>query len=163
MKLVKGLTLLALCTLPAAGIADWYLGAKVGTMRIGFDDNTVDSDPASVGIAAAYRFESILQGGLSAEVEITRGITSGEVSGFDLDVESQGIYVAYTTQGRYYLKGRLGLMDAALTAGDLSEDEGGETYGLAAGTRIGQWALELDVTSIDDDVTFLSVGVVWNR
>lgn len=158
---LKKITLLCLLAAPFAASANAYIGTKVGAMEVRFDDDEVNSSPSSIGVMLGYRFDSVLHG-LSAEFELTRGVNSGEVSGLDLDVESQGVYVAYQTSGRLYLKGRLGFMNAALDAGVLSEDEGGETYGVAAGYRFSPFAIELDVTSIDDDVTFLSLGVLYS-
>ena len=53
-------------------------------------------------------------------------------------------------------------MDARLLAGDLSEDEGGETYGLGVGYRMRNFDLELEYTAVDDDVSFISVGLVYS-
>lgn len=161
MKFLKQFFVMTALAVPSVVSAGGYVSAKLGVMDVGFDDVEVDSNPSSFGLTAGYRFDSLLQG-LSAEFEFTRGIASGEVIGLDLDVESQGAYIAYQTSGQFYLKGRLGLMDAGLVAGSLSEDEGGESYGLAAGYRIEPFAIELDITSIDDDITFMSLGVVWS-
>nr|MBX2883925.1 hypothetical protein [Granulosicoccus sp.] len=91
---------------------------------------------------------------------ITRSVSPGTVIGVDLEVESQGVYLTYTTTGQLYFSGRIGYMDAGLVAEGLSEDEGGETYGVAVGYRLSErLAVELDLTSIDDDITFISLGV----
>ena len=49
-------------------------------------------------------------------------------------------------------------MGASLSAGELSEDEGGETYGIAVGCCLTGFDLELGFTAVDDDVTFESLG-----
>ncbi len=136
--------------------ADIHLGVRAGTMLIGFDDVTVSEDPMSVAASVGYEFDFIR--GLSVEAEASRTVTAGTVVGIDLEVESQGLYIAYETAGNIYLRGRVGYMDASLVAGDLSEAEGGETYGLAIGWRLPGFSVELDYTAIDDDVSFVNVG-----
>lgn len=142
-----------------ASWAEWLIGAKAGPMRVEFDDASVDSDPLNAGVLAGYAFDELLPG-LAAELELTRSVSSGTVVGSDLDVDSNGLYAAYRTAGRFYVKGRLGLMAASLD-GELAEDENGETYGLGAGWRLPRGALELEYTSIDDDVAFVSLGFVY--
>lgn len=132
-------------------------GVKAGTMQIGFDDVEVSSDPSSIGVSIGYDFAGTNFG---VEAEVTRSLSPGEVIGVDLEVESQGIYLTYTTSGKFYFSGRLGFMDAGLVAEGLSEDEGGETYGIAAGYRLGErLRVEVDYTSIDDDINFISIGL----
>lgn len=140
--------------------AGFLIGVKAGPMLVGFDDVDVDEDPSSVGVLLGYEFDS-RPGGFALEAEATRTTVAGTVVGVDLEVESQGLYLSYATRGKFYLKGRVGFMDAALVADSLSEDEGGETYGLAVGVRLGAVRLELDYTAVDDDVTFVSIGVVF--
>lgn len=136
--------------------ADLYTGIKAGTMLIGFDDVEVSEDPSSVAVSVGYDFGST--GGLALEAEASRTVTAGNVVGNELEVQSQGVYIAYQTTGAVYIKGRVGFMDASLSAGDLSEDEGGETYGLALGFRLSGFNVEVDFTAVDDDVSFLSLG-----
>ena len=138
--------------------ADLYLGVKTGSMLVGFDNVEVSEDPANVAATIGYEFGSFPR--ISLEAEVSRTITAGLVSGNELEVESQGAYITYTTAGRLYSKWRVGYMDAALSAGvDLSEDEGGETYGVALGLRMIGFKLELDYTAVDDDVSFVSLGI----
>ncbi|MFK7992513.1 MAG: hypothetical protein AB8B87_00140 [Granulosicoccus sp.] len=140
--------------------AGFLIGVKAGPMLVGFDDVDVDEDPVSVGVLLGYDFDS-QPGGFALEAEATRSTAAGLVSGIDLEVESQGLYLSYATRGNLYLKGRVGYMDASLVADSLSEEEGGETYGLAIGLRLGAIRVELDYTAVDDDVTFVSVGLVF--
>ncbi|MFT5503844.1 MAG: outer membrane immunogenic protein [Gammaproteobacteria bacterium] len=158
--LISIFILVAFLSPPMSASANWFLGAKAGNMAVSFDNDDVDSDPFSTGVTIGYDLSTSLQG-LAAEFEITRTVSPGEVVDQDLEVDSQGLYLSYQTTGQFYFKGRLGLMDASLSAGALSEDEGGESYGLALGVRQGQLAYELDFTAIDDDVSFISLGVIF--
>lgn len=162
MKSFVSAALAVMLLSPSLATASPYFGAKIGTMQVSFDFDETDSDPTSIGILLGYRWDHVLRG-LSGELEVTRSISPGEVRDLDLDVESQGLYLAYQTQGPLYVRGRVGLMDASLDAGVLSEGEGGETFGIAAGYRRGAFAVELDFTSIDDDVSFFSIGLVYSR
>ena len=78
-------------------------------------------------------------------------------------MESNGIYISYTTPGPFYFKARGGLMDAKLVtdAAGFAEGESGETYGVGVGLSLGLFRIELEYTAIDDDVDFISVGLVY--
>ncbi len=140
--------------------AGFLIGIKSGEMLVGFDDDEVSENPVSVGVLLGYEFGT-RPGGFAVEGEVTRSVAAGSVAGTELYVESQGLYLSYSTGGNLYLKGRVGLMDASLDAGSLSEPEVGESYGLAVGLRWSAFRIELDYTSIDDDVAFVSFGVVF--
>lgn len=141
------------------GFAQWSIGTKVGIMSVAFEDADVDDAPVNAGVVFGYEIASLLPG-LSVELDVTRSVAPGSVVNADLSVNSQGIYLAYRTGKQLYAKGRLGFMDASLT-GNLAEDEGGETYGVGVGWRFDAFSVELDYTSIDDDVSFSSIGVLY--
>ncbi|MBX2882280.1 MAG: hypothetical protein KTR32_20195, partial [Granulosicoccus sp.] len=101
---------LALCC-SSVSHAGFVFGAKAGTMQVGFDDVEVSSDPSSVGLSLGYDFTGTNFG---VEAEITRSVSPGTVIGVDLEVESQGVYLTYTTTGQLYFSGRIGYMDAGL-------------------------------------------------
>jgi len=147
--------------LPSAASAGLYLGVKAGVTDVEIEDITVDTSPTNAGLLLGYRFPSILSG-LSAEFEMTGSVRDGEVLDTDLGVTSRGIYAAYRTSGTFYLKARIGLMQAKLT-GDFEESENGETYGLAVGFKppIIRLELELDHTLIDDDVGYTSLALIY--
>lgn len=155
--IVATVLLFGLSSLAHAG---FLIGAKTGPMQVDVDGAVLDEDPVNVGILLGYEFDG-RPGGFALEGEITRSTSPGNVFGIDVEVESQGLYLSYATRGKLYLKGRVGYMDAGLVAGTLSEMEDGESYGLAVGLRLGAVRLELDYTSIDDDITFVSVGIVF--
>lgn len=160
MKIRFLITLLALTVFSTAASADLRLGVKAGPMLVSFDDVETDENPRNVGLSAGYHF-NLLVGEVGLEAEITRSISEGDVVGTSLEVESQGVYLTYTSPGLIYFKGKLGFMDASLVAGDLSEDEGGETYGLGVGMSLGLVNIEIEYTAIDDDVSFVSLGLVF--
>lgn len=143
-----------------AARADFLYGVKAGPMLISFDDVDVSDDPLNAGLLIGYEF-GVLFGDLAIEAEITRTVTAGSVSGIDLEVESQGAYVSFTTAGPIYGKLRAGVMKASIDASGLSEDENGETYGVGAGISLGLFRVELEYTVVDDDVQFVSLGVIF--
>lgn len=157
MKKILFAIALAMCIGSGNALAQWSIGSSVGTMSVKFDEVDVDDSPVNAGILLGYHFTHWVQG-LSIELEVTRTVTEGTVENVDLSVESQGLYVVYRTSHPVYAKVRLGIMEAALT-GDFGEDEGGETYGVGVGWRFNRFGVELDYTSIDDDVIYTSLGV----
>jgi len=157
MKIPAWLAATVLFSLSAIANAGFQFGVKAGTMQIGFDEVEVTEAPNSVGLTLGYDFE---RSPFGVEAEVTRTVTSGTVIGTSLDVESQGLYLTYTTSGTWYVSGRVGYMDAGLVAKGLSEDEGGETSGLAFGRKLGsRLRIELDYTAIDDDISFLNISL----
>ncbi len=163
----KGLFfVLAFLVMSTSANASWFIGAKTGSMLVKFDAVDVDKDPISVSVLAGYNFSSILNGGLSAELEVTQSISPGEftLAGSateEFDLESQGLYVTYQSPGVFYVKGRLGLVKADISGSSLAEGEDGESYGVAIGMNHGDLAFELGYTLVDDDVGFVSIGVVY--
>jgi hypothetical protein len=89
--------------LSASSHADFQLGLKAGSMQVGFDDAEASEDPVSVAATLGYSL-GVVQG-LSVEAEVSRTVSAGEVSGNDLEVDSQGIYIACETAGTVYVKG----------------------------------------------------------
>lgn len=152
--------LLFLSCWPGLAAANAFVGTKVGLMSVSFDNDAVEDDPGNAGVILGYAFTSFIPA-LSLELDITRSVAPGRVANADLSVETQGLYLSYRSSGTVYFKGRLGFMDASLT-GNLAEDEGGETYGVGLGWRRNVIALELDYTSIDDDVSYSSIGVIYH-
>lgn len=152
--------LLCLPIMPAQ--AEWLFGVKTGPMSVSVDNGDVGDDPVNLGVMIGYEL-GILAGDLAIEAEITRSTSSGTLNGQDLDVESNGLYLSYTTPGPLYFKVKGGLMDAKLeaAAAGQSEDESGETYGFGVGLSAGLVRIELEYTAIDDDINFISVGVVF--
>ena len=140
--------------------AEFLLGVKTGPMLVKFDDADVSDDPTNLGISVGYEL-GVFVGGLAIEAEFTRSLAAGSVLDNDLEVSTQGVYASFTTAGPLYFKARVGLMDATLDAGGLTEDENGETYGVGVGLSLGLFRIELEYTSIDDDVNFISIGLVY--
>jgi len=152
-----GLLLVGLSTMAHAEL---LLGAKTGPMLVKFDAADIDDDPVNAGLMVGYEF-GVLFGDLAAEAELTRTVTAGSAVGEDLEVDTQGLYLSFTTAGPLYFKAKVGLMNASIDAGGLSEDEDGETYGIGAGLSLGLFRVELELTSIDDDINFISIGLVY--
>ena len=140
--------------------ADFLFGVKTGPMLVDVEGADVSDDPTNVGVSVGYEL-GVLIGGLAVEAELTRSLSAGSVAGNDLEISTQGLYASFTTAGPIYLKARVGIMDASVDAGGFSEDEGGETYGLGVGFSLGLFRVELEYTSIDDDVNFISLGLVY--
>lgn len=153
----KLLVVLVSFAISSVANADLILGVRAGGIGVGFESVEPDKQPINFGVSVGYELGSFVRG-LSVEAELTRTLAAGKVADTDLEVQSQGIYLTYATAGQLFVRGRIGVMDASVTAGDLSEDEGGETYGLAIGRRFENFLVELDYTSIDDDVSYASVA-----
>jgi outer membrane immunogenic protein len=140
--------------------AELLFGVKSGTMLVDVEGASVSDDPGNGGIMLGYEL-GILAGDLALEAEFTRSTATGTVSGQDLEVETNGLFLSYTTPGPIYLKVRGGLMNAKVEAGPFSEDESGEAFGIGVGFSLGLLRLEVEYTAVDDDIDFISVGIVF--
>lgn len=171
---------------PAAGLVPetqsaaphFYIGAKAGVM----DHDNVDNasfDPAlNVGVYGGYnffgeqsRFGRDLGGGtFSAEGEFTFTLLDGDVdagaAGGDWDVltfAGYGVYRIPVAQNAY-LKGRAGLrwidVDTSPNTSGTGSDSG-FTFGIGAGFGLGAGILETELTVVESDLLFLSVGFLF--
>lgn len=140
--------------------AEFLIGVKTGTMATDVDGANVSDDPSNGGLMLGYEL-GILAGDVAVEAEFTRSSSAGSVSGQDLEVETNAVYLSYTTPGPFYLKLRGGLMDSSIDAGPFSSDESGEAYGVGVGFSLGLLRLEAEYTAINEDIDFISLGLVF--
>ncbi len=135
--------------------AEWFFGAKAGPMLI---DVGGVSDTTNVGVMVGYGL-GVGVGDLALEGEITTTVDKGDFLGFDVEVDTQALYLAFRTAGPIYFKVKGGFVNEKVTIGSISETDTGVSYGIGLGFGIGIAQLELEVTTIEEDVVFFSVGV----
>ncbi len=154
-RLLTTVFCLGLLAASPAALADFYITAKTGPMIVDIDGA---DDPTNIGVALGYEL-GIVVADLAIEAELTRTASEGDVDGSDLEVETNGLYVTFTTPGALYLKLRGGVVDAETTVGNDSDSESGTSLGVGLGLSLGLVRVEFEFTQIEDDVDFLSVGV----
>jgi outer membrane immunogenic protein len=158
-------TLLTTCVTVAPVAAEespLYAGLRVGSLSTDFPGF---EDTAAIGLMFGYDLHTDPNGTLAVEAEITRTITDGDVSGGDgWDARGVGAYAAYRTAGDVYVKAKAGYLDQSINQGGgrtLNADDAGFAYGAGGGWRINSKAgLELEYTSMSDDLSFLSLAYV---
>ena len=167
------------CELSFADAGDQYLLPKLGYMSVDLNN----ADPIfSLGVLYGYGITS----GFSVEGELNLGLSGGEYdntlsSGTRLlgeysiwTLATYGVY-RYPLTNVIFLKGKLGILyenierDGAQTpaAGtplpDNSKTTGfGAAGGLGVGFVIKESTLEFEVTGIDKDIIFYSVGINYS-
>jgi hypothetical protein len=169
--LAVSLTLIA--SLAAAGAAaaegKIYLGVVAGGVDASFPgfDNA-----ANAGVYGGYNllgkdahFAADLRGGtLAAEGQVTMSGVKGDTSGSGKwDMTSVAAYAAYRhpLTDSFYLKGKLGLARYDINTALPSVYAGAQTAfsaGIGAGVKVGPGRAELEVTSHEGDVLFVSAG-----
>jgi len=157
---IKLYILLALSSLLMASpaVADgWIFGANTGTMQV---DVAGVSNPTNIGFMAGYEI-GVGVGDIAFEGEITRTLSAGSYLGVDVEVETEALYVAFRTAGPVYFKGRVGTLQEEVRIGPVSGSETGTSIGLGVGFSLALVQLELDITQIEEDITYLSLGVVF--
>ena len=151
-----------------------YIGGKAGIMKpdiSGFDE------AINIGVYGGYnllgkdsQFAADLRGGsLAVEGEVTTTLKKGDAGVADeWDMNSIAAYAAYRhpVTDYFYLKGKLGLVryeiDTSLPApASVASALGTETKlaaGVGAGWKVGPGSIEVDLTTYESDVLFLSGG-----
>ncbi len=166
IKLYILLAILGLVMVSPASADGWIFGVNTGTMHVTdpIDDPTTTSNPRNIGFMAGYEI-GIGLGDLAFEGEITRTATSGDTfyqgSYVDLEVETEALYVAFRSAGPIYFKGRLGTLQETLIFDSDSYTASVTSFGIGAGFSLGLVQLEIDLTQIEADITYLSLGVVF--
>jgi len=157
MRQMKTFILVGLLGLFAAApaSADWFFGAKTGPMLIdvgGFSDTT------NTGVVVGYEIGAVVAD-LALEGEITTTTSDGKFAGSKVEVDTQALYLAFRTAGPIYFKAKGGFVNEEVTVLGVKTSDSGVSYGIGLGFGIGIAQLELEFTTIEEDIAFFSVGV----
>ena len=144
-----------------------YLGLKGGKMMV---DVSEFDDTSTAGIVLGYKLLDKQGGSLAIEGEYTNSSTADinvlNVTG-QWDIDTWAVYAAYRTPGNLYLKAKAGVLhekiNASSVGASISGSDTGLSAGIGAGWRVGKKAaLEFEYTVIEQDVNFVSLGVIIN-
>lgn len=158
-------TFLTTCTMVAPAAAQkspLYAGLRVGDLSAdfsGFEDTT------AIGLMLGYDLHSDSNGALTLETEFTKTVSDGNIRGDGgWDARALGAYAAYRTAGNVYIKAKAGYLDPTIdhsSRRQLNADDAGFAYGAGGGWRVnGKAALEVEYTSMSDDLSFVSLAYV---
>ena len=146
-----------------------YLGIKGGIMS---NDAQFADNALNIGVYGGYnllgegaRTPKNLGGGtLSVEGDFTVTAIKGDAGIYgDWNIMTLAAYAAYRfpLQNNFYLKGKAGArwidIDTDLPVRWNGTDTGG-TFGIGAGVKLNSGTLEAELTIIENDITFLSLG-----
>jgi hypothetical protein len=156
----------------------FYIGAKAGFMDHDDEGNASFDPTLNIGAYGGYNFfgaqsrygKDLGGGTFSAEGEFTFTLLDGDVdagaSRGDWDVLTMAGYGVYRIPiaQTAYLKGRAGLRwidvdTSPSVSGDGSDT--GFTFGIGAGFDLGAGQLEAELTVVEQDLLFLSVGFLF--
>lgn len=155
---LTGFLLLICLSMSTTAFADGLtFGAKTGPMR--FDSNNVKDDPTNAGVTVGYEMGLVL-GDLGFEGEFTTSMDDGTLkspSNGKFDVDTVGLLATYRSPGFIYLKARYGFITYEVG----NNDDTSTSMGLGMGVSLGLIQLELEYTKIDEDLDFISIGVVF--
>jgi len=149
-----GALMAGMAFVPAA-MADMYFGVNAGKMMI---DMSGYDDPTNAGVLIGKEW-GVVAGDLGVEAEFTTSIDDGSVGGLDVNVNTQAIYGAFRTAGPVYVIGKLGLLRIEQEVGPFSDSDTGVSAGIGVGFSVGLAQLELQYTLVEEDISYLSVGV----
>lgn len=140
---------------PGAMAEDVYFGANVGKMMIdgaGFDD------PTNVGVLIGAEW-GVVAGDVGIQAELTTTLDDGAYFGNDVTIDTQAIYGAFRTAGPVYLIAKAGVLREEVEVGPFSDTDSGLAGGVGIGFSLGIAQLELEYTVVEQDVSYLSLGV----
>lgn len=132
-------------------------GPYVG-LNLGQDTVTITGVEGSsaAGLVIGFRIAEIVGVELianSAEYDIPLG-----GPGCSMDSSTIGVFGALRSPGKAYVKGRVGILNEELSSpggcpgGALTVEDTGLSYGIGGGVRLGNAAIELEYTLIEQDV-----------
>lgn len=150
-----------------------YVGAKLAVAEAdipGFDHAYLGGIYGGFNLLGKdSHFNQDLKGGtLAVEGEGLLTIRKGDAaSGGNWDMKSLGVYAAYRhpLTDYFYLKGKLGLVRYEIDTSLPSLNSGTETQlaaGIGAGWKVGPGSIEVELTTYESDVLFLSGGFLMS-
>ncbi|NOZ53419.1 MAG: hypothetical protein GXP08_09825 [Gammaproteobacteria bacterium] len=139
---------------PKVMAGEFTIAAMTGPMLLGDLPGDPD-DPTNGGIVLGYELGIVLAD-LAVEADFTKTLDKGNN---ESEVDTAGLYLALRTPGPIYFKVRGGFVSWDYSDENSSSDDSGTSYGLGIGFSLALLQIELDYTTIDDDINFVSLGI----
>jgi len=140
-----------------------YLGVKGGQMLTSLSGL---SAATNIGGVIGYRLSGT--SGLAVEAEYTLSLIKGDTDfSSEWDVSTAAVYLAYRSAGDLYLKTKLGFLNESITVSSgffgVTGSDSGASYGVGFGKKLSaNNNIEVELTIIEEDINFLSVGYNFN-
>ena len=156
------IVLLSLTSMHSYAAGNFYYGAKAANVSL---DNPNFDDALNGGIMIGAKFIASTTHSVALEAEVTQTVLKGDVGSQEWELDTFGVFAAFRAGGRFYFKGRIGMVDREIrtTSGSLNDDnEMG--MGIGFGIQDGDMhMLEIEYTTIDDnrfspEIRMLSIG-----
>lgn len=157
------LAVIALCSIGNVYAEDesWYAGVKAGQMKV---DKPGYKNAIGVGGILGYKLNKTLgiEGGYTTtgeDADVKIGATD-----FKWNIDVVAVHLAYRNEGPFFVKGKAGLLYQEVSVNTNNANEpasGGKmSIGIGAGWRpFKDIALELEYTTIEKDVNFISFNI----
>ena len=153
----------------------FYVGASVNRLSADFEDTSdtrFDESDNAAGVRAGYMFNDFI-GAEIGYLDLGSYSAEGKTSGTDINLNADGFTAAaifnfsatpildlYAKAGAFYLDAdSTSRLDGRTTI--IETDDGAEPFiGVGAEADFGQWAIFGEYTSVDTDVSELSLDIV---
>ena len=158
--LIVPLLLIVVCFQPQAHAeSDLYYGGKLGFMM--FDLEGYD-DPLNAGALVGYT----VWRGISVEGEMTTSLSDGKVdvlgTGFDVAVQTFGMFAAYRSGEETYFKAKFGYVNEDIETNGVGVDDTDTSFGIGYGWKTSSGpSFEVEYTVVSSDVNYLSFGLLF--
>lgn len=160
------IVLLASSLISNIALAEGYFGAKVTQVDV---DTPLYENAYNAGVIIGAEFGTLGANNIvSLEGEFTTTVIKGDVSIFEWDMQTLGIYAALRTGKDAYLKAKAGIAswDLTLSSGG-SADDTGLSYGFGGGFKLSNGhTLEIEYSVIEGDsgnadISMLGVNYIF--
>lgn len=153
-------TAVALCSALIASppvMAGWYVGVKTAEVNV---DRPGVGNPTNVGVKLGRQW-GVVAGDIGIEGEVSRTNDDARLGSSKVDVDTEGLYVAFRSAGPVYVIARGGMARRKLTIGSQSDTQSGESYGFGMGFSLALIQIELEYTQLPKgtDVSMVSLGI----
>jgi hypothetical protein len=150
------------------GYAQHYVGPKGGLLNI---TQEIDFDGGAM-VGVLYGFD-MPGNNFSLEAEFNASVVSPESDNErygDLDIWTLAAYGAFRSSGKFYFKGKAGLLyedlDSSVSGINTEISVGGGaialSLGIGGGLRLGEkLSAELEYTQLEADIGYATLGLNW--
>jgi len=140
----------------------FYIGLIAGTDKI--DVNGLE-DASGAGLLAGWNFNKNVALEFAGNAADSKA--DALLAGCVLEIDTMAIYLTGRTDGKFYTKGRIGVLSETITPRDTcvfvqERSESGLSVSAGGGMRLGKAALELEYTLVEADVNRISLSVLYN-
>lgn len=135
-----------------AADAGVYAGVKFGNASVSAEES---KDGSGNGFILGYNFSPVIA------VELDIASYEAGIVNYDVDIDTTALYAAYRSEGSLFFKAKIGYINEEVKSVDFKVTDSGASYGIGAGIQNENLLAEVEYIIIEEDVTSLSVNLIY--